>query len=507
MAAVGLGALAPAATAADAGLPHLERQGAAVRLVVDGHPFLIRGGEVNNSAATNPAHLAPAWPRMQALHLNTLIIPAYWDQIEPEEGRFDFGTVDQELEQARAAGMHLVLLWFGTWKNSMSCYAPEWIKADLARFPRARDRGGRPSEILTAFADANLRADASAFAALLRHLRSVDGNRHTVLLVQVENEIGMIPDARDHCAQAEAAYDAAVPPAVLALLPGGRSSGTWRQIFGGDPAGEEIFMAWHFARYAETVAEAGKREYPLPMYVNAALIRPGYQPGQYPSGGPLPHLFAVWRAGAPAIDLLSPDIYFQDFAGWAGRYRQPGNPLFIPEARSGPEAAVNALYAYGQLDAIGFSPFAIDTLPEPAAKSLQASYDLVAQLEPLILSHAGDGSMAGLLPAGPEELKPRQLQIGAYELSVTFAAESLTGGLVLQLAPDEFLVAGTGLTITFSPASGVGTVGLLHAEEGEYRDGQWRETLRLSGDQTNQGRQIRLEPGRFSLQRVKLYRY
>ena len=331
--AVALGA------AADPGIPHLRRQGTATQLVVDGKPFLIRGGELGNSSASNATYLQPFWPRFAELKLNTLLVPVYWELVEPEEGRFDFSLVDQLIAQARDSRMRLVLLWFGSWKNSMSCYAPAWVKRDSRRFPRAAILDGTPQEILSPFSAANRDADARAFAALLKHLRETDGESHVVLMIQVENEIGMIPTARDHSAEAERAFAAAVPAELMRSLAaqkdrlapelrrawldaGGSTAGAWSEVFGAGPAAAEIFMAWHFARYTEAVAAAGKKEYPLPMFVNAALIRPGHQPGQYPSAGPLPHLADVWRAGAPSVDFLAPDVYFTNFAEWTRRYRQ-----------------------------------------------------------------------------------------------------------------------------------------------------------------------------------------
>ena len=530
---------------AESAPPHLRVQGTATQLIVDGRPLLIRGGEINNSSATNPAYLEPSWERFKALNLNTLIVPVYWDLIEPQEGQFDFSTVDRLLAQARDNRMHLVLLWFGSWKNSMSCYAPAWIKVDPKRFPRAGDLSGARLEILSPFSTENLRADAKAFGTLLRHLRDADGTQQTVVMVQVENEIGMIPAARDHCPEADRAFAGPVPGELMDYLTahaehlttelkatwsaaGGKQAGTWAEVFGADPAGEEIFMAWYFARYTNAVAAAGKKEYPLPLYVNAALIRPGHQPGQYPSGGPLPHLMDVWHAGAPAIDLLAPDIYFQNFTEWARRYKRPGNPLFIPEAMRGPDASVNGLYAFGAYDAIGFSPFAIESIGDPAGKYLAASFDLIAQLEPLILAHQGNGSMAGLLLEGPEQRQPQLVRLGNYVLSATFergappnladgvivpAAISGTvpaypsGGLVIELGPGEFIVAGTALVITFAPVEPGSNAGILSAEEGRFVNGEWQNILFLGGDQTHQGRHVRLEPGRFSIQRVKLYRY
>jgi beta-galactosidase GanA len=531
-------------------LPHLRQQGAAMQLIVDGRPFLIRGGELGNSSA-EPDYLKKSWPRLKAMNLNTVVAPVYWDVLEPEEGKFDFATVDGLLRDARANDMRLVLLWFGTWKNSMSCYVPAWVKRDVARFTRAQASGGRTMEILSPFAAANRAADIKAFTALMRHLKTED-SQHTVVIVQVENEIGMIPEARDHSPGAEQQFASAVPAALMEYLDrnradlapellavwkaaGGRKAGTWAEVFGGDAAGEEIFMAWHFAAYTQAVAAAGKAELPLPMYANAALIRPGYQPGQYPSAGPLPHLIDVWRAAAPALDFLSPDIYFQNFSYWAERYTHSGNPLFIPEAMRSPEASVNGLYAFGALNAIGFSPFAIESNTEPAAGFLTASFDLVRQLTPLLVEKQGRGLTAGFLQESVETKQPQQVRQGQWVFGVSFeraappqladglavvvgadnsalapggrAGTAPAGGLMIALGDDEFLFAGIGLTITFASTEPGQQAGLLSVEEGSYVDGQWQHLRWLNGDQTHQGRHVRLEPGRFTIQRVKLYRY
>jgi hypothetical protein len=263
------------------------------------------------------------------------------------------------------------------------------------------------------------------------------------------------------------------------------------------------------------------------MFVNAALIRPGHRPGQYPSGGPLPHLVDVWQAAAPSIDFLAPDIYFQNFVDWARRYARSGQPLFVPEAMRGPEAAVNGLYAIGAHDAIGFSPFGIESIGEPAAKALAASYGLLAQLEPLILSLQGKGVTAGLLSEGAEQRQPQQVRLGDYLLSASFErgvppplADGVivptgapagppqpSGGLVLATSADELVVAGSGITITFAPAAGGKRAGILSAEEGRFASGRFENIRWLNGDETHQGRHLRLEPGRFQIQRARLYVY
>jgi beta-galactosidase GanA len=513
-------------------LPHLSRQGTATQLIVDGKPFLILGGELGNSTSSSLEYMRPVWPKLVSLNLNTMLVPFYWELIEPSEGKFDFTLVDGLIEEARRHQLKLVPLWFASWKNSMSCYAPAWVKTNQQRFPRAQDAAGHGMEILSAFSKENVETDARAFAALMRHLGEIDGRDHTVIMVQVENEIGMIPDARDRSAVADKLYKQPVPAELLSyleqhketLIPefrnlwasaGSKTRGTWEEVFGAGPKTDEIFMAWHFARYANQVARAGAAEYKLPMYVNAALIRPGYQPGQYPAGGPLPHLIDIWRAGAPQIDFLSPDIYFANFAEWARKYQQSGNPVFIPEAAPIPATSVNALYAFGQLDAIGFSPFAIESVEEPVSKLVASSFDLLKQLSPLILEHQGKGELAGFLPEGAEQRAPLKLNLNGYTLNVTYdrpaagaASDSVSGGLAIALGPDEFIFAGTGLTITFEDAIAVATTaGIVSAQEGKYVNGKWEPGRWLNGDQTHQGRHIRLGPGQFTMQRVKLYRY
>jgi beta-galactosidase GanA len=514
--------------------PHLRVQGEATQLMVDGRPFLMLAGEIGNSTASDLDYLREFWPRLQALNLNTVLAPVYWELMEPEEGGFDFTLVDGLIQDARAHDMRLVLLWFGSWKNSMSCYAPAWVKRGQERFPRAQTSDGRGLEILSPFSEANRDADALAFAALMRHLRELDGERRTVLMVQVENEIGMIPEARDHSEVAEQRFADAVPAALLeslaanraSLAPplrsrwishGARMSGAWEEVFGSSLATDEVFMAWHFAVYTEAVAAAGRAEYGLPLFVNAALIRPGRQPGEYPSAGPLPQVFDVWRAGAPTIDFLAPDIYFPNFVEWARAYDVPGNPFFVPETGRQPEATpANALYAFGAHDAMGFSPFAIEGYAED--DPLGEAYEVLQGLAPLILEHQGQGTIAGVRPVvafdGTVDESPQDVRLGDFTLRVRFvdpwtppALQSIAahGGLVIQLGPEEYLVAGRGLTVTFPADEGI--VGIESIREGTYEDGVWNPGRLLNGDQSHQGRHLRLPPGEFGVQRVRLYRY
>jgi beta-galactosidase GanA len=444
--------------------------------------------------------------------------------------------VDGLIQNARSYNLRLVLLLFASFKNSMSCYAPIWIKTNQQRFGRAQDKEGRGMEILTPFSEENREADARAFTALIRHIHQVDGKKHTVIMVQVENEMGMIPQARDYSDAANDLFNKPVPKELMnylvqhkeTLIPefrkvwadaGSRTSGTWEEIFGKGLGTDEIFMAWHYAQYTNRIVEAGKNEYPLPMFVNAALIRPNYKPGQYPSAGPLPHIMDIWRAGGPLIDFFSPDIYFQNFAEWCRKYDHSGNPLFIPEARRDAQAAANVFYAIGQHDAIGFCPFSIESINDADNDPLAKAYDILSQLAPIILKNQGEGTMAGTLLDKDNQIQ--QVELGNYTLKVSHdytwswssgAGESdrwpRAGGIFISIGPDEYIIAGTSIIVTFSPISpGDPMAGIASIQEGQYVDGQWVPGRWMNGDQSHQGRHLRIPAGDFGIQHIKLYRY
>jgi beta-galactosidase GanA len=531
------------ALVARAAAPHLEKQGTAMRLIVQGKPMLVLGGELGNSSASSATYMAPHWPRLKQMHLNTVLAPVSWELIEPTEGRFNWDSVDALIKAARANELRLVVLWFGAWKNSMSTYAPSWVKRDQARFPRAQLPDGRGLDILSAFAAATREADARAFTALLDHIRSLDSDKNTVLMIQVENEIGMLPVARDYGPEASRMFREPVPEALVRRLAmaapgqtsrlqqlwkeqGAKREGNWTALFGEGDVASEAFTAWYYAVYVESLVKAGKAVYPLPMYVNTALNRTNRAPGEYPSGGPLPHLFDIWKAGAPSLDLLAPDIYFPDFVELAARYKRPDNPLFIPEANNADKAEVpaNAFYAFGKLDAIGFGPFSIESIDErqPASPLAQA-YAVLEQVSPAILASQGLGRMQGFRPAVLEDgtvvETPVTETLGDYRFTVSFidpwtarADQKIAthGGLIIQTGPEDYLVAGQGITITVAPARNDGPplVGLDSVWEGMFdARGAWIPGRLLNGDQTHQGRHVRLAPGEYQIQRVRLYRY
>lgn len=507
--------------------PHLRKQGTATQLIVDGRPFLIVGGELHNSSSSSLEYMEPIWHRMIELNFNTVLAPVSWELIEPEEGRFDFALVDGLIRDARRNDLRLVFLWFGSWKNGMSSYIPTWVKTNPERFPRIRLGNGQMPEVVSTLAPANWEADARAFAALMAHIRDIDGDDHTVLMMQVENEVGVLGDSRDRCEAAERAFAGSVPQDLMdylqkhrsALVPeiatrwaaqGAKCGGTWEQVFGASPQADELFMAWHYARYLDQVAVAGKAQYNIPCYANAWLSSPQQKPGDWPSGGPLPHVMDLWLAGAPHLDLLAPDIYAPEFTDWCGRYVQRGNPLFIPEMRRDQDGARNVFYAVGQHDAIGVSPFAVDSIESPAQSPLAKSCAVLRQLEPILLQHQGQQKTVGFLLDKDHPTTTRRL--GDYELEISldaiFGYKADSGyGLIIMVGPDEFVGAGSGFGVKFRLVGGSkATVGMAAVDEGIYRNGKWIPGRRLNGDENDQGQKWRFPIHGLNIQRCTMYR-
>lgn len=487
-------------------IPHLEKRGAGRQLIVDGKPFLVLGGELHNSSATNAAYLNPLLAKLDTMHLNTVLAAITWELTEPQEGKYDFALVDSVLAGARKNHLKVALLWFGTWKNGLSHYVPEWMKTDYKRFPRMHIKGGYPVEAISPLCTAAMQADAKAFAAMMKHVKEADA-QHTVIMIQVENEVGLIGDSRDRGPLAEAAYQQQVPAELTGylqknkehLLPetqklwtanGNRTMGTWSQVFGSTAQGEEAFMAWQYAKYLNTVAAAGKAEYNLPMFVNTWIVQPDDNgPGDYPSGGPQAQSHDIWRAGAPAVDLLTPDVYLDDFDEIAKLYSRNNNDLFIPESKADEHGAANAFLLIGNYHAIGYSPFGIENRVKDAVKGpIPLAYQTLQQLAPEILEAQATGNIVGV------SLNPykgmQSVNLGGYRLDISIRTNrngtethETAYGLVISKGNNEFIIAGVDIQVNFYPLTpGPAYVGYSVLDEGKYVDGKWVPGRRLNGD-------------------------
>jgi beta-galactosidase GanA len=496
-------------------LPHLVTKDGKHALIVDGAPFLILGAQTNNSS-NYPAMLPKVWPVIHQLHANTVEIPVAWEQIEPQEGRFDFSWVDTLLNQARQNDVRLVLLWFGTWKNTNPQYAPEWVKNDTRRFAREIRPDGSKHWVMSALGQATLEADKRAFTALMAHLRAADP-QHTVLMMQVENETGSYGIPRDFSREAQRLFAQPIPP-ELARHAG--KSGTWSQVYGA--TADQAFNSWYVARYVDQIAAAGKTQLDLPMYVNASLTDPftlqGVQNGA--SGGPNWNVIDIWKVAAPHIEIEAPDIYSSDCAKYAKYieyYRRADNALLIPETGNDVPFARFFWLALGN-GAIGWSPFGMDAtgyfnyplgakqLDTETLGAFSSKFALLAPIARDWAKLAFEHPTAGF--AKPQDASDQDAVLGRWKIKARYGlwtfgqpewhpeappnpnkVKPVGGAAIIQLGPDEFLVAGSDVRLEFGLDKG--TAGenwqILDVDEGTFANGRWVMARRWNGDQVDYG--------------------
>lgn len=507
--------------------PRIVQKDGRYALEVDGRPYLILGGQVHNSSAW-PVELPQIWQSMNALHANTVAAPVYWEQLEAHRGRFDFSNVDQLVTGAREHGLHVILLWFGTWKNGNMHYVPSWVKADPKQFPRIVRADGQPIDVLSPLSRNTLDADKKAFAALMRHLKQIDGSEHTVLMMQVQNESGNIGSVRDYSAEANRLFAGPVPADLLAAAH--RAPGTWSTVFGNEA--DEIFQAYYQAHYINEIAAAGKAEFAIPCYINVWLDYPTDSlpqrqidnPGvSYPSGGPVQKMLGLWRALAPSIDLIGPDLYTTNspfYQQILRTYARPDNPLWIPETGRDDEFAKFLFYALND-GAIGFSPFGVDQngwniLGDQPWKAHAQNFALLAPISRDVAQYEFEGK----LKTAVEEpgAANQEIDFGEWQATVGFGFPQADGheapgtrdarGVVLiaQTAPDEFLVTGFDVSVVFHQPGKKPWMRseIVTAEEGTFENGNWKPIKLWNGDETDRGLQFHSKP---QYVRVKMGRF
>ncbi|MBQ9065840.1 MAG: DUF5597 domain-containing protein [Blautia sp.] len=478
-------------------------------LYVNDKPFFCHAGEIHNSSASDLNYMKEnVWPNLRSLNMNSVIAPVYWEVIEEAEGIYDFSSVDGLILQAREEGLKLIFLWFGLWKNAESMYIPGWMKQDPEKYFRAEKVNGERTTTVSPLCKEAVAKDRQAFTALMSHIRDFDEKEQTVIVIQVENEIGLLKTDRDYCETANKAFAESIPEKLADAV---GKSGTWTEVFG-DDAGES-FMAWYFASAVEEIAAAGRKEYALPCYANAWLYQYPWYPGSYPSGGPVEKVQHIWRAAAPSLFAFGPDIYVPYCADVMDSYASDENPLFIPEIRKDAVTASYALYAFMAKNAICYSPFRIEELAldpalvdrppmevmialniDPSAFDITDSKDFLActnkfldDLEPLYLKYRGTEHLKAFVRHGEND-NGTFLRFKDYDLTVSYAprqtAKPLGAGAVIELDENTFLVTAMSCSMQFHVKPGsTAQVDILRLEEGAFENGTWKRDRILNGDE------------------------
>ncbi|NMM98063.1 DUF5597 domain-containing protein [Bifidobacterium olomucense] len=475
-------------------------------LMVQGKPFLVLGGEVHNSSASSLEYMAEkVWPNVAKLNINTLLVPVYWELIEPSEGHFDFSILDGLLHQAREHDTHLILLWFGLWKNAESSYVPQWVKQDTKRFWRVITSAGTPSNCISPFCAEAIAADANAFSRLMHHIRTMDSDDSTVLMMQVENEVGVLGTDRDRSDTANQLFMSQIPEALHAIADAGTN---WDQAFGERSA--EAFMAHAFASAVEQITHAGQQQYPLPCYTNAWLRQYPWYPGSYPVGGPVESVHDIWFATAPSLTALAPDIYLPNAPSVMKRFQSAGRPLLIPEARQDVSTVSSALYAYG-IGSLLYSPFGIEDLEEhgdcqPASSELleslnidreafnttNTSYclsqlnDLLSESFPAIRQYRDHHRITAFIQRDIDD-RGHLIHISGMDVLLRFQRiqqSPLSSGLILDDGDGELYCLAMNCSISVGDCSmGCMNNMIEHIEEGKFVSGQWVKRRVLNGDE------------------------
>lgn len=411
------------------------------------------------------------------------------------------------------------------------------MKTNPKRFPRAKLRkaGGvlETADVVSIFHEEAPKADAKAFGTLMRHIKDVDEAHSTVIMVQVENETGLLGDSRDGSIAAEKRFHEPVPSELVEYIAANRDSlhpdlqknltsfltgknkSTWEEVFGKSAQIDEIFMAYHYARYLDHVAAAGKREYDIPLYTNVwqnyfgsdndptapVIVGGGGNPGDYPSGGGTSGVLDIWIQFAPSLDFIAPDVYLNDYASSCAKYRHLNQPLFIPEQRRDEYGARRIWTAFGSYQALGTSPFGIDTL-EPQSNPFTRHYGLLSRVQQIVLeAQRRPGSSIGfffdeMTGDAYQDSKAHTARFGDFEVRIerafVFGKPGPGAGMIIHLGGAKFLLVGWGFQAVFRSVTSKSVfTGILRMEEKEVinvKTGQLRTLRTLNGDETRSGK-------------------
>lgn len=499
-------------------VPRIEKKNEGFCLMVNNHPYIILAGEVHNSACTSPQYMEKVWEKAKIINCNTILAPIYWEFIESDERVYDFSSIENLIMTARKHNLKLVLLWFGSWKNGHSTYVPKWIKTDLKRFPRVENEYGVKTRTLSMFGSDIFPVEKRSFQEMMQFIKNIDGVEHTVIAVQIENEVGVIGSRRDFSPFAMKAYNDVIPKnleeCAASILEHQNvdfscSQNTWANIF--KDKSDEMFMCWYYAKHIDGLAKAGKAIYDIPMFTNAWLKEhEGEAPGFYPCGGPNQDVVEIWKTATEDLDAVCPDIYSFKFEQIAEKYTRADNPLIIPETRRDKWAPANLYSAIGTYHALCYAPFGLESIGENKSyitqimhtdandknvsnklveEFLADSYRMFSNMVSIITKYYGTNRMIGFVQN--EGNMSKHIKFDKYEITIEYyhpiEDDNMfipAAGVIIQEAENNLIFLGYGYRAYIETTNVGKQLDFLSLEKGAYDScSNWDKFMDLNGDE------------------------
>lgn len=522
----------------------------------NGKEMMMIGMQAHNSS-TGTFMMEKTARAAELFHANTLEVPVYWYKVEPDRDVYDMTQVKELIDFTRQCGKKLIILWFATSKNGHPNYAPEYIKLHPETYQVAVGSNGAWVASLSPHCMATLERDKKAFCKLAEFIKEYDEKEKTVIALQIENEMGYANTDRDYSRMAEEDYQNPVPEEIreIRLADDGLSEiseeekkrFSWKGCFGRHSA--EAFSAWYHGKYIGSIAKAGKEIYDIPMYTNVMVMENGCEENgySYNGGAAVSRVLDIWKAAAPELDLLCPDIYNQvkeDYMRICNAYNRPDNALIIPESSCLGEAnAMNMIRAVTDFQAVGVACFGAESVLDNAeelltdSRSVAITMRTIAALSPLLIKYHGTDRIHGIVQ---EEFASNQyIKLPGFHVQAKFfSANPVTyrlgtainlkndenkwnltmrgRGILIQTGDYEFYLAGAGVEVEFIKrphpsdekafihlsSRQSGQLNYLSVEEGHFEGETWVTDYERCGDEANfavyvhggQAVRIRLNP-------------
>jgi hypothetical protein len=451
-------------------MPHFEEANGHKVLYVDGEPFSVLAVEIpwwdliyGKYKETETAYDG-LYPAAAKLGLNALKVPIKWSMVEPEKGVYNFSYLDHAKSMAENNHLKLILNWFGHYASADGTvygnltgelYAPMYIVTDDKLYPRAVDADGIPHHNAISYDyEPIVEREIAAFRAFMQHIKEVDSQAHTILMVQVENEIAVFgvdrhnPKLwRDHS-----------PASNKRFAENGFSD-------------DLKYSAWDLSyNWIRRLTDAGAAVYALPLFHNYV----GGRVADWMVGGAPGEDVNTYLRNCPSISFIGVNSYFCAEWRWdntcareshatvdqlrepLNRYSVGRNLPAITEINSGstPLTSRLAYIAVGEFGAPIFAPWSLTaSYPEPyepyvlkdgnlanGAFALRETYTSLSKALPQITYYATTDKLKVFMSHSSGQRFTQTEEVNGFKLTVS--GEHNGQAIVIHPSQHHFLAVG-----------------------------------------------------------------